>query len=354
MRFTLALVFVGALALNAAEPSGGSAKIYVSGRPAKIEILDESTEKLVGQIPLKTGSATRMFLSSDHKRFYLLNQNLEDIEIVDIASKQSIDSFHLSEGNKKVRIRSFEADPTNSTIIMLAKSATKMVDHFEIGPSELLQYDLKEHKVVRKVPWPKGEEREFAQMKFSPDGKFLYLFGEDITIYDTKDFTEVDKWELSRPIEDGFGRIGLNPSDDFYEEPGFFTGIFTIQDPVQNRRIMGVGRVNLPKKSVDFYPLGPATSMQFTLAPGRKWGYGIHEEIGRYEFWSFDLEHRKLDRRMEFQGRPRMALKPSSNGKLIYIYQAGSTIDVYDAATFKFVRTIPLDMDMSTQLYVLE
>ena len=342
-----------ALLLLASTTAAAAATIYVAGRPSRIEILDEATEKQIGEIKLKTGSATRMNLSTDKKRFYLLNTNLEDIEVVDIASRQVIDTFRLSEGNKKVRIRSFMADPSNSTIILLTKTATKQIDRFEVGPSTLLQYDLKEHKVLRTIPWPKGEEREFASIKFSPDGKLLYFFGEDISIYDTATFKEVDKWELSRPIEDGFGRIGFNSSDDFYEEPGYFTGLFQVQDAVEHRHIMGIARVNLPAKSVDFYALGPATQLQFTLAPGRKRAYAVHDEIGRYEFWSFDLEHKTIDRRQEFQGRPRMAIKTSSNGKILYIYQAGSTIDLYDAATFNRLRTITLDMDMSTELYVL-
>lgn len=346
---------IATLTASAAAPevTGGNGKMYVAGRPSRIEILEESNGKKISEIKLRTGSPTRMYLSTDKTKFYCLNTNLEDIEVVDIASRQVVDNFRLSEGNKKVRIRTMQADPTNTTMILLAKAATKMVDHFEIGPPQLLQYDMKQHKVLRTIPWPKGEEREFASLKFSPDGKLLYIFGDDITIYDTAEFKEVDKWELSRPIEDGFGRIGFNASDDFYEEPGYFTAMFYNTDAVQNRRMMGIARVNLPAKSVDFYSLGPATGIDFALAPGRKWGYGIHEEIGRYEFWAFDLEHRKIDRRQEFAGRSRMALKSSSNGKLLYIYQAGSTIDLYDTATFKLVRTFQLDMDMSTQLYIL-
>ena len=42
-----------------------------------------------------------------------------------------------------------------------------------------------------------------------------------------------------------------------------------------------------------------------------------------------------------------MALKTSSNGKLLYIYQAGPTIDLYEAATYKFLRTVTLDIDMT-------
>ena len=51
-------------------------------------------------------------------------------------------------------------------------------------------------------------------------------------VYDTTDFKQVDKWELSRPIQDGLGRIDLGFDEDINEEPGFYTGIFNVQDAV--------------------------------------------------------------------------------------------------------------------------
>jgi len=351
---TLALVALAALSAAAAEKlTGGNGTIYVGGRPNKIFILDEATEKVTGTIECKTGTPTGLDLSEDRKRFYLHSIDFENVEILDIASRQSIDNFKLSEGNKKTRIFGFDADPLNRFIILMVKTATKHVDRFEIGPPTLLQYDLKDHKVMRTIPWPQGQEREGVGMRFSPDGKYLYMFGDDILVYDTTDFKQVDKWELSRPLEDGLGRVNFGPSDDLNEEPGYTTGIFTVQDAVQNRRIMGIARVSLGLKSVDFFPLGPASGVSFSLAPGRKWGYGLHQEIGKYEFWSFDLEHKKLGQRLEFPGRPRMQLKVSSNGKILYLCGAGSTIDLYDASNYHYLRTITLDADMTTGLYVM-
>ncbi len=353
MRIILSSLAVFVTCAFAADVSPGNGKLYIGGRPGQILIIDEASGKVSGEIKTKTGIPDDLNLSEDHKRFYFMNSFFEDIEIADIASRQVIDTFRLSEGNKKVRIRSFELDPSNSFMVILSKTATKQTDRWEIGAPTLQQYDLKTHKVIRTIPWPDGDEREFAGIKFSPDGKLMYLFGPDIIIYDTKEFKQVDKWELSRPIEDGFGRINLGSIDDSNEEPGFLTGLFQVQDPVANRRIMGVARVNLTHKSIDFYGLGPAIGVSFALAPGRKFGYGLHSEVGRYEFWSFDLANRKLDRRMEFPGRPRMSIKTSSNGKVLYIYNAGNTIDLYDAATFQYMRTITLDTDTTTGLYVL-
>ncbi|MEW5919296.1 MAG: hypothetical protein AB1762_23035, partial [Gemmatimonadota bacterium] len=53
-----------------------------------------------------------------------------------------------------------------------------------------------------------------------------------------------------------------------------------------------------------------------------------------------------------FRGRPRMGLDVSSNGSLLYIHTAGMTIDLYDTATARFVRSIDLGADM-TDFYVI-
>ena len=191
-------------------------------------------------------------------------------------------------------------------------------------------------------------------MQFSPDGKLMYLFSEqDVLIYDTTTLKQIDRWELSKPVEEGYGAFEFGQIDAANDEPGFYTAMFQVQDPVQKRRIMGIGRVNLAAKKVDFYTLGPAQQVGFTMAPSRKVAYGLANEIGKYEFWKFDLEGRKVAARVEFPGRPRMSLKVSSNGKVLYIYNAGDTIDLYDADTFKFMKTIDLGGDVTSDLFVV-
>jgi DNA-binding beta-propeller fold protein YncE len=350
-----AIAAVAALSLGAAPPrlGGGNGTLYVGGWPNKIFIVDEASEKVTGAIDAATGDPTRMVMSRDRKRFYVVNAPGESVEIIDVNARRSIDHFTLSEGRKRTRIRSLIPDALDRFVVMLVKTAEKKIDRFEISPPTLLVYDLKDHKITRTIPWPNNDEREFVNIMMSPDGKLLYFFAEDVLIFDTTEFKQVDKWELSRPVEEGLGRFDFGPRDTTYEEPGFYSGIFNSQDPVQNRRIMGIARVNLTGKSMDFWPIGPSRPVSFSLAPDRKKAYGLLQEIGHYEFWTFDLEHHKLGPRTEFQGRPRMALRTSSNGKVLYIYQAGNTIDLYDAATYKYLRTITLDADMTTELFVV-
>ena len=340
--------------VRAAEsPSPGTGRLITGTFPNQYWIIDEATGATVGRIPFESGIPRRTTLSKDKTRFYTIEAQMEKVEIIDIAARKTIDKFTLSEGNKKVRIRSLDPDPTNKYLMMVTKAATKLIDRFEIGPSTLLQYNLATHSIDRTIPWPNGEERENANIQFSPDGRLMYLFSDqDVLIYQTTDFKQIDKWELSKPFDDGVGRMTFGATDSANDEPGYYTGIFTIQDPVANKRLMGIGRVNLTEKTVDFYTLGPATQVGFTMAPSRQVAFGLLQEIGRTEFWKFDLAQRKLTAHQEFKGRPRMSLKTSSNGKVLYVYNAGNTIDLYDAESFTLIKTITLEGDFTTDLFV--
>jgi hypothetical protein len=339
---------------NAAAIRGGNGTMYMGGWPDKIFIIDEATEKVTGSIPLQTGTPRSLDLSHDRTRFYVRKIDMEEIEVVDIAGRKSIDRFKLSEGANRVRIFTLAADPQNRYLVLVTVATRKRIDRFEIGPTQLLVYDLNAHKVTRTIPWAEADERVRPSLIMSPDGKYLYAFSDDVLVYETTDFKQVDRWELTRPIEEGLGRFEFGPLDQTYEEPGFFTTIVYTQDPVQKRQIMGVARMNLVAKSVDFFPLGPTQRMTFALGPDRKSAWGLFSQmIGQHEFWRFDLERRRVVERVEFEGRPRMALRVSSNGKLLYIWQSGNTIDLYDSSTYKHLRRITLDFDHTSPLVMI-
>ena len=333
--------------------TAGTGKLYIGTYKGDIQIYDEATEKLEASIVLKTGLPRSLTPSQDRTRFYVLDSTFEKLEVVDIATRKTLNTFELSTGNKHTRVTSLVADPLNRYLVLLTRTATKLVDRWEIGPPTLNQFDLASGQIARTIPWPKGDERENVSLRFSPDGKFLYFFGDDVTIMETEKFTEVETWPFATPSEGGLGRISLGPVSDFYDPPGTFTGLFTMQDPVQKRRIMGIGKVDLAARKIDFRPIGPAEQVSFAQAPDHKRAYGIKSEIGRYEFWTFDLENARVISRQEFKGRPRVVPRVSSNGKVIYVYIAGETIDLYDAATYKYLRTIHMGADQTTELFVV-
>ena len=360
MRFLL-LGLVGTVTLagsvaaqTAPDLTGGTGTIYVGAYPGRVFVVDEATEQVVGDITMTLdGPPSSMALSEDRTRLYMRDRTFEQIEVMDVATRRTIDTLTLSEGQTKVRIRNFSAAPDHSSIILLTDTATKHIDRFEIAPRALVQVDLATHEVMREIPWPDGEERVGVNMLFSPSGYLLYLFGDEIVALETTGFEEVERWELSQLDEGGVGRFNFGFRYDPNEEPGFYSGIFRVRDQVQNRRLMGIARINLAERDVDFYTLGPSEPVgSFALAPGGRKAHAILSEIGHYEFWTFDLEERRIERRQTVDGRPRMSVTPSTNGQILYIHQAGDTIDLYEASTYRYLRTITLPGDMS-QMFVV-
>ncbi len=343
-----------AAAQSGAEVSAGDGTLYLAAYPSRIFVIDEATTSLVDEIEVPHGSPRAMVVSEDRERFYFLDPTMENLTTVDIASREVTDSFTLSEANRRARIRSFRVAPDGRTAILNLDTAVKLLDRFEIEPYRLVQVDMATHEIVQELPWPTEEPTPRTRMLFSPDGEYLYFFGRDVLILETDGFTEIDRWSLREPLEPGLGRMDFNFSTDLvYEEPGFFTGLFTLHDEAQDRELMGVARIDLPNRDVDFHTLGPATDMRFALAPGRRKAYGLQSRIEGYEFWTLDLENRRIGPRRTFAGRPRMAIHVSTNGEVLYISLAGATIDFYDAESFDYLSTLTLDGDMTSGLIVM-
>ena len=350
----LVLLSGSALAQPAGGLTGGDGTFYVGAFPNRIYVIDEATGQVVDTIEMTLGGPPNdMRMSADGSRMYMRDRTFEHIEVIDLETRSTIDTFTLSEGSTQVRIRSMVVSPDDRYAVMLADTAIKHPDRFEIAPRRLLQVDLASHEIMREIPWPDGEERTGASMMFSPDGGVLYLFGGEIIALDTDSFELVDRWELSSVEAPDLERFSFGFGIDRNEEPGYFTNLFRVQDPVQNRRLMGIARINLAERDVDFYTLGPDQPLSsFSLAPDRRKAYAVLKRIGHYEIWTFDLEGRRVERREVIDGRPRMSLAVSTNGQLLYVHQAGATIDLLEASTYRYLRTISLDGDM-TNLFLV-
>jgi DNA-binding beta-propeller fold protein YncE len=351
LGFAIVLMVCGSPFL-ASSPTvtGGTGTIYVGSYAKRMVVIDEATERVTTEIPLATGIPWSARRSQDGTRLYIQNADQEHFEVVDIATRQSIDSFTLSDGNKKVRVLDYAVDPQHRVMTFVTRTTTKLIDRFEIGAPTFIQYDLKSHQMIRTLPWSSDPEPGyFSFMRYSPDGKLLYVFSETILVLDASNLQQLATWDLALPNEPSLGRFDLGSLDDTNDDPAWFSALFTMKDPVQNRPLLVVGRVNLDQRTIDFFPLGPATdqgALSFALSGDRKYAYALLQRIGHHELWTIDLANKRRLSRVEFSGRPRMAIRTSSNGKIIYLHQAGNTIALYEADGFKYLRTITLDGDM--------
>jgi hypothetical protein len=259
-----------------------------------------------------------------------------------------VDEFTLSHDSVSVRINGFAPHPSDQKAVMEIMRYTKHVDRYSVEGPFVVEFDIDAKTVTDTVPLPEGETAGNFGIRYAPDGETLYLFSDDIIALDADSYEEVDRWALSQPLEPGLGRTRFGTSSGVYDEQGVATSLFRMRDPAQSRQMMGISRVRLEDREVDFYSLGPSEPVgRFTLAPGGEKAYALYSEVGRYEFWEFDLANERVSRRQPFAGRPRMGLQVSSDGDKLYVYVAGNTIDVYDAETFELLRTVTFDEDMT-------
>ena len=348
----IACALSGVRALEAQE-NGRNAHWYMGNYSNEVIVWDEASEEVVDRIPVKRAISLRVDVSEDRSRLYVLDPFFETIEIVALPSKESIGEFTLSEGSTRTWIRSYQVHPGQEWMAMLVQSRTKLADRYRIDEPTILRFDLTTYEVTDTIPWPGEDLRRNANFRFSPDGDLLYMFADDLVVLDSETFEEVDRWEISEPFEPGLGEMRLPFGRSPYQEvDGVYTGLFRMTDPLQNRRLMGIATVDLAGQDVEFHPIGPDEGVSFVLSPDGTKGYGLKSEIGHYEMWKFDLEGRRVAGRITFAGRPRMSLMPSADGEKLYIYNAGSTIDVYDEETFEFLRTVTLDADMTSVVVV--
>jgi DNA-binding beta-propeller fold protein YncE len=338
--------------------------MYIGVWPGEILVIDEASGQIREKIPLKNGAADWIVLSPDKKKFYATTGLMEDLETVDIKSRRVEDAFTLSQGNRKVRLlRNFAVHPDGARAFAYIRVAVKGVDRYTLEKPQLATIDLRQKKITKTLDLPK-EYAVFPSgmpgllLRVSPDGKLLYFFlfryFRDILIIDIDQFKIVGRVEIARPIYPGMGALSLGQLFQPNEDLAPLTFTFSTTDPTTNQPIMGIARFKLQDSDLDFFETNPYVPLSgFTVSPDNKRAYGVQTGPGISEFYVYDLESRRLLKKQEYQGYPRAALKVSSDGKTIYVYGAGDTIDYFDAETLAFQKTIALPGDSRGELFVL-
>jgi hypothetical protein len=336
---------------------------YFGAWPHQVVVFDAAQEKIVGAIDLKNDAPRTLLLSPDKKKLYVSTLNDNAIVTIDLATRTAVSSFTLNHGNENVRVVGLATDPAGKYLYGVATVISKQRDHYDVDPPKFVVIDLAAQKIVRtgQCPQDEGPFGFRTTLKISPDGKLLYLFRENILVFDTSDFHLVRKIDLAKAQAPGIENVSFNLLDDPNETPGKVTSVFYSSDPYVHRPVFGIGVIDLSNLSVDFSPVAPAgvaaTVLPLFLTPDRKVGYtvAINGDPGNRhcEFWAFDMSARKLIRKREFAGRTRFYFGASADGAKLFIYGAGYQIEVYDAHTFELRSTVETPGDMTTNMVVL-
>jgi hypothetical protein len=333
--------------------------LYLPAYPAAVLVFDEDKAQIIDRIPLQTGTPMSIKLSVDHKKIYVTTIDKNGIEVIDVATRKVINHFELNTPTKQYRLFAGTPDPTGKLFYAVTKEITKFPEHYEVGKPKYTVVDLEQQKIVKTVDITKEEEPQnqgdygVGWIEVSPDGKYLYQFGEKISILQASDFKVVDHVDLATPDAPGIENVHFGTDLDLINSPGEHSGMFVWSDPVVHNHVFGLARFDLTTRQIDFNPIGPAPAGMagIQVTPDKKWAYTVvaNGKNGnkRCEFWSFDLSNDRLMQKAEVPCRTRFTLGISTNGKKLYIYGAGFDIEVYDAATLKYEKTWDLNNDVT-------
>ena len=368
--FTVASILAGLGCGIAAAATAANLKglMYVGTLDRKLLIITEDSGDIVGEISLG-GIPRTTVLSADKTKVHVITTQMQ-VETVDLATRQVVSSFPLSDGKSSPRMtrgaggRGFSGiavDPGGRYLYATISLAVKELDEFRIDPPQFVQIDLQEKKISKSIPFPKGYDQGFgfaATYKISPDGKLLYVFDDDIVVFELATLKEVDRIPLSTPEYPGASPYRLATNDDPNDDPGKVTTVFTSVDPIVHRETLGLGVIDLNTRKVDFRPLGPAFPMiGFLLTPDRKLGYSlmINRTLGNREaeWWVWDVPTHTVIKKVSVPSRATFRFGMSSDGKKLYLYGAGSTIEFFDAATLQSTKLLFLNKDTTTNLIVM-
>jgi len=158
--------------------------MYIGTLDRKLLIINENSGDIVGEISLG-GIPRTTVLSADKTKLHVVTTQMQ-VETVDLAARQVISSFPLSDGKSNPRMtrgaggRGFSGiavDPAGRYLYATISLAVKELDQFRIDPPQFVQIDLQEKKIGKSIPFPPGYDQGFgfaATYKISPDGKDVY------------------------------------------------------------------------------------------------------------------------------------------------------------------------------------
>jgi DNA-binding beta-propeller fold protein YncE len=366
MKNSLFVLLAAVSALAAASVPKGL--MYVGTLDHKLLIINENDGEIVGEIPVG-GIPRSAVLSADKSKLHIVTTKMQ-VETVDLATRKVISSFALSDGRSTPRMmrgaggRGFSGivvHPDGRHLYLTVTNTIKEVDHFRTEAPQFVMIDLVEKKVAKAMPFPKGYDQGFgfaATYKISPDGKRLYVFDEDIVVFNLDTFKEVERIPLAKPEYPGASPHRLTVTDDPNDAPGVVTSVFTSIDPIVHKETLGLGQIDLTTGKVKYQAIGPAFPMVgFALTPDRKSGVSLMiNRVGanrEAEWWVWDIAGQKVVKRAPVPARISFRLGMSSTGKMLYLYGAGSTIEFFDADTLQSKKLLYLNKDTTTNLIVM-
>ena len=367
MNTTSLITLAGALVSLSA--SVHASTLFLGAYPDQVLVFDDAKGVVEKRIQLSTGLPMSLNMSVDKKTIYATTNDHDGVEVIDVATRRVISHFVLDTATTKYRMYGATPDPTGKFLYAVTTEIVKQPDHFDVGMPKYTVIDIAAQKIVKTaeieaedLPGNTGFLGRFSDI--STDGKYLYQFREKVAIIDAATLKVVERLDLTKPEDPSMRHLGYGEQLNTLSRPGYHVSLFNAADPYVHHNVFGIARFNLDTRGVDFTPIGPAVDEMSGLqvAPDMKNAWTVATfggELGNKhcEFWHFDLATNKVMNKSELPCRTNEFsnhVVVSSNGKKLYVYGNGYTIEVYDSATLKPVATWDLNSDCTGPLVIVD
>jgi hypothetical protein len=329
-------------------------RLFIMGIwPNRLRLLDEATETFVGEIPLRYGAVTSYGETAhtpDFRKLYYVTDRMEAVEIVDPVKRAVVDEVRISTPVRRVRIFNVFPGPEGKRLYLRVSAVELGTDRFEADDFDLITYDVEAHEVKDSYRLPRETSGgNFEPIYVSADGQTLFVLGKDIYQLRASDRAILDKIPLAQPVAAGYGP--LQPAGLFEAEPEVFYGLYGTIDPVMKKQMSGVVRIDLPRRDVSSFELGPAIRANvFVLSADGKYAYAGPRDLVKIDMTTRRIVAMKKDFE---QGRTNNTLILSSDGKKLYVTGVGNRLQVVDSSTLEEIGSIPAGGDIMSPALAL-
>jgi DNA-binding beta-propeller fold protein YncE len=349
---------------------------YIGTLDHKLLIIDEDQDAVVGEIQLG-GTPRTVALSADQKQLYIINTRMT-IEIVDLATRKVTGTIDLTDEHTQARVTAvarnwfngegaqarfsgIAVDPNGRYLYSTLRMIRKDKNEYHLDAPKFVVIDLNSKAVAKTFDFPKEYDTGFgfrATFKVSPDGKYLYVFDDDIMIMDLSSFTIVDRIPLAKPPYPGASPYRLAAGDDPYDGATSVTSLFVSVDPIVHKGTLGLASLDMTTRKVTYTPIGADLPMiGFMVAPGKRLAYSVMYTGAAgnrtTEWWTWDLQTHRVINRAPLEARTTFSFGISGDGTKLYLYGSGSTLEIFNAQTLKSEKLLFLNKDLTTRIVTL-
>ncbi|MCX7177684.1 MAG: quinohemoprotein amine dehydrogenase subunit beta [Proteobacteria bacterium] len=350
-------LWAGVTVVFACTANMASAKEYLitSLHSNMLVLVDVKARKVEKTFPLPSApgnTPATVVPSPDGKVAYVLHNRWETVSGIDLDTGKEVFRADLSQ--KGLRAKStfaLDVSPDGKEIAIFVLPVKMFSGEYQVQDTYIAVYDTASGlaaKPIRSFPAP----RRTTLLAYSPDAKRLYAMGWDITVMDPKDGKVTGTHPVRHWERKNFGEPDTLAVWPLWGASNVYTFPYAVprtdrKPDAPDAMRSGIYTLDLATDKASYKEFENSSVVLFSAAINpvrRKEAYSVYTTLSK-----IDLDKGKLVKRIDLE-QTYYVVPVSRDGKELYLGGAGSTIAIYDAATFKRLGTVrmPGDADQAT------